>query len=129
MPREIHIISYDSPIFPAHWALWIPSDRVNDKGTKIGKVIHVTGDVFEGFVHEFKRNYVLEGTRRKYHSSLIATVPDASAVDVVGDGGLSMDRNAADAIERAALSIPAPAKSLLSFENSVGLRCFSIPLS
>jgi hypothetical protein len=46
-------------------------------------------DAHDRYCHEFKRNYVLEDTTRKTNSILLAGVPDASLVDVVGDGELT----------------------------------------
>jgi hypothetical protein len=43
MPHKVYLLVYPSPLFPVHWALWIPSDRIDGAGTTLGKGIHVTG--------------------------------------------------------------------------------------
>ncbi|KAG8679437.1 hypothetical protein FRC11_003739, partial [Ceratobasidium sp. 423] len=60
--RKVYLISYDSPFFPAHWIMFIPSasDPV------IGTGIHVTGDAAGGFEHEFKRNYDHKESKRTH---------------------------------------------------------------
>jgi len=65
MTRDIHLIFYPSPLFPAHWGLWIPSVG----NPQIGKMVHVVGDVATGFEHQFKRNYSLITTTRRYDLS------------------------------------------------------------
>jgi hypothetical protein len=84
------------------------------------------GNVAQGFDHEFKRNYVLAGTTRRYQIFLLASVPDEFVVDVVGDGSYGTDKIAADTIERCALSIPAPEKSLNSADNDASHFSFLI---
>jgi len=117
MTRDIHLIFYPSPLFPAHWGLWIPSVG----NPQIGKMVHVVGDVATGFEHQFKRNYSLITTTRRYDLVLLAKVDDKHVVDVPGNGEGSSDKNPADDIERKALTVPAPGKSLISASSQVGL--------
>lgn len=114
--RKIYLIVYRSPLFPAHWSIWVPSLS----NTDIGKRIQVTGDSAQGFEHEFVRNYNATGTKRQRSLFLLAEVDDKHVVDVPGDGTESIDTSAADDIERSALSIPAPGKSLRVTGSSVG---------
>ena len=116
MAREVYLIIYHSPLFPAHWAFWIPSVE----SAKIGKKLHVFGDAAKGFEHEFQRNYSTAGTQRKHSLVLLANVEDKHIVDVPGDGSQSSDKTAADDIERQALAIPAPVKSLNPSADGVG---------
>jgi hypothetical protein len=117
----LYLIVYSSPIFKAHWSIWIPSSRTSPNGHVLGKLIHVTGDVLGGFVHEFKRNYQLGGTVRRFSCLELGQVHASNVVDVAGDGSSSSDTLAYDAIERCALSIPAPPKSLQSATSQVRL--------
>jgi hypothetical protein len=121
MTREVYLIIYHSPLFPAHWALYVPS--VNNP--KVGKKIHVFGDVAKGFEHEFLRNYNPTGTQRRHSLVLLAEVEDQHVVDVPGDGSQSADKTATDGIEQMALSIPAPTKSLTSSIDEVGPHKYS----
>jgi hypothetical protein len=123
MSQDIFLLTYDSPLFPAHWSMWGPSDRLGPGGdhNPLGKVIQVVGDPREGFEHEFKRNEELEGTGCRYHQFLLASVPKAFVVDVVGDGSFTTDKVAVDVIERCALSVPAPGKSLKPVDGEVSL--------
>lgn len=108
--RDIYLIVYHSPMFPAHWAFWIPS--ISDP--QVGKKIHVTGDSFRGFQHEFQRNYYPSTTGRTHSLILLASVEDQFVKDVPGNREFSVDTDAADDIEKKALEIPAPGKSLRS---------------
>jgi hypothetical protein len=66
MSRPVYLIIYHSPIFAAHWALWIPSYDQDVIG-QTGKIINVQGSPCEGFIHEFERNYDLS-TESRSHS-------------------------------------------------------------
>jgi hypothetical protein len=114
MARDIYLIVYTSPLFPAHWTLWIPTEA----NPQIGKGIHATGDAANGFQHEFKRNYDLSEEDRAYRLFLLAQVNDRWVVDVPGDGLFSVDTIPVDGVERIALSVPAPGKSLRTSEGS-----------
>ena len=102
-------------MFPAHWALWIPS--LADPA--VGKVIHVVGDVRNGFEHEFKRNYKPSATTTKHEIIYVSKVASEHVVDVPGNGSRSVDTTAHDDIERAALALPAPPKSLKPVQAGV----------
>jgi len=108
--REIYLLSYNSRLFPAHWGIWIPYIA----NPSVGKVIHVTGDAASGFQHEFKRNYNLLTTGRAHKLTLLAKVSSRHVTDTLGDGLFSIDTIAVDDIERQALAIEAPGKSLMS---------------
>ena len=111
--RTVYLLVYHSPLFPAHWGLWIP----NAGSTTIGKTVHVFGDVANGFEHEFKRNYEPDGTNRRNSLIELAQVEDDHVVDSPGED-FSVDTNPLDDVERVALSIPAPSKSLLSYAEA-----------
>ncbi|KAF2123947.1 hypothetical protein P153DRAFT_327702 [Dothidotthia symphoricarpi CBS 119687] len=110
MPRAIYLVVFKSPLFPAHWGLWIPSAA----DPNIGKRIHASGDAATGFQIFFERNYDLVATRRRYQVLPLAQVLDQHVVDVEGDGSQWSDTTAHDYIEQVALSVPAPARSLIS---------------
>lgn len=116
MDRELSLVVYHSPLFPAHWALYIPS--MTDPA--IGKIVHVTGDARNGFVHEFKRGYLPADDERGHSIIPLARISASHVVDVLSPSGLLVytapDDNllalAVDNVERELLSIPAPGKSL-----------------
>ena len=114
MTRNIYLIVYGSPLFPAHWTLWIPTEA----NPQIGTGVHATGDVVNGFQHEFKRNYNLSEEDRAHRLFLLAQVEDQWVVDVPGDGSFSVDTTPTDGVETIALSVPAPGKSLRTSEGS-----------
>jgi len=62
-----------------------------------------------------------KGTTRRYDLVPLAKVDDKHVVDVPGNGEGSSDKNPADDIERKALTVPAPGKSLISASSQVGL--------
>ncbi|KAF2752611.1 hypothetical protein EJ05DRAFT_505899 [Pseudovirgaria hyperparasitica] len=111
MSRTVHLIVYNSPLFPAHWGLWVPQ---KDGDQNIGKLIHATGDARNGFEVAFKRNYDLGATSRSYQLLPLAQVADQHVVDVKGDGRTGTDTTVHDYLEQVALSIPAPGRSLRS---------------
>lgn len=110
MPRSVHILTSKSRLFPAPWALWIPSQE----NTQVGKIIQAIGDTTEGFEVEFVRNYNLITQHRPREIVFLASIDEKYIVDTPGDGSKIEDRNAVDDIERRALSIPTPGKSLAS---------------
>jgi hypothetical protein len=116
MPRTVYLIIYNSPLFPAHWGLWVPQ---KDGDQNIGKLIHATGDARNGFQVAFKRNYDLGTTSRSYQLLPLAEVADQHVVDVKGDGKKGTDTTAHDYLEQVALSIPAPGRSLRSATSQV----------
>lgn len=117
MPRDLHLVVFNSQLFPTHWSIWVLSNCLNHGGFPVGKLIHVVGDVAHGFDHKFKRNYVLGETTRQYQTFFLTSVLDEFIVDVVGDRSYGTDKITADSIERCALSIPAPEKSLKSADS------------
>lgn len=121
MPRAIYLIVYNSRLFPAHWALWIPSLSEPD----IGKRIHAEGDALTGFQIYFERNYDISTTARAHQAIPLAQVLDHYVVDVTGDGTCSRDQTAHDRIEQVALGIPPPGASLVSATSSVCVLDFS----
>jgi hypothetical protein len=115
MPRTVYLVVYNSPLFPAHWGLWIPQLDNPD----VGKFIEAAGDAANGFDISFERNYDLGSTPRAYRKLPLADVLDQYVVDVRGDGSQSKDQTAHDCIEEVALSIPAPGRSLVSVAAQV----------
>jgi len=117
--RPVYIISYRSPIFPAHWALWIPSYNVETKAEgNVGKKIHVQGDASEGFTHEFLRNYDISMTVRPHSVHFISWTDAANIADGTTSGDLVSDTTATDIIEKLALDVAAPGPSLRSAGSS-----------
>ncbi|TVY14659.1 hypothetical protein LARI1_G005936 [Lachnellula arida] len=114
MPRPVYLIIYHSPIFAAHWALWIPSYEEEVIG-KTGKIINVQGSPSEGFAHEFERNYDLASETRRHSVKLLSLVDSKNIIDTTGD--YSTDNTAIDILESSALTIKAPGPSLRSAEE------------
>lgn len=109
MSLPVYLIIYHSPIFAAHWALWIP-DFEKETAGNTGKIINVQGNPGDGFVHEFERNVDLTEETRSYSLKLLCRIP----LDMVvkADGGHAIDNAPIDKIEEAALAIEAPGPSL-----------------
>ncbi|KAK4691335.1 hypothetical protein P7C71_g5640, partial [Lecanoromycetidae sp. Uapishka_2] len=110
--REIFLIVYNSPLFPAHWAIFIPTTANHD----LGKVIHATGDVLNGFALEFKRGYDLSATSRKKTLIPLCTVDSKYVID--GPADRSTDQKPIDHIESIAATIPAPGKTLKAAKSA-----------
>ncbi|KAF2635919.1 hypothetical protein P280DRAFT_461099, partial [Massarina eburnea CBS 473.64] len=110
MARTIHLAIFNSPIFPAHWALWIPHlDTAN-----IGKLLEADGDAANSFEICFHRNYDLGGDSRRHQILPPGEVDDDLLVDVKGDRTQTVDRIAHDRFEEITLSVAAPKPSLVS---------------
>ncbi|KAK0610659.1 hypothetical protein B0T17DRAFT_545193 [Bombardia bombarda] len=117
MSRTIYLIIYKSPIFPAHWALWIPSQ--NDP--TIGKIINADGDAKYGFELAIERNYDTDQIGRTHRIVQLGQVEDNAVDDDDGcvKGELtSTDCHPRDAVERVAMGVPAPGPSLVSALSS-----------
>ncbi|KAI3325534.1 hypothetical protein HD806DRAFT_490608 [Xylariaceae sp. AK1471] len=110
MPRTIYLIVYNSPLFPAHWALWIPSLE----NPNIGKRIHAEGDVATGFQLSFDRNYDQTQESRSYKVLVLAEVESHHVVDTPANEINSVDRDPKDDIETVASRVPIPGPSLTS---------------
>ncbi|KAL9098095.1 MAG: hypothetical protein Q9163_006178 [Psora crenata] len=114
MSREIKLLVYHSPLFPAHWALFIPLTT----NAQVGKLIQAMGDAKTGFTLEFVRNYNLAFTTRQHSVLPLAVVESSHVVDVPGNETESKDREAVDPIEMKALAVPVPGPSLRSLSSS-----------
>lgn len=115
MSRTICLIIYNAPLFPAHWALWVPSPDI----PTIGKRLHASGDAATGFQIVFERNYDISSETRRHQVLRLDQVSDYYVVDVKGYGNLIEDQTAHDDLERVVLSVPAPAQSLVAVTSQV----------
>ncbi|CAE6406881.1 unnamed protein product [Rhizoctonia solani] len=108
--RSIYILIFHSPIFPAHWALWIPSLSQ----PKIGKIINAVGDPSSGFVREIERQYNPGSVSGSKSTVLLSNRVDAKHIlDSDSSGPEPVDE-----VEKIAAGIPPPEKSLNSTQNS-----------
>ncbi|KAM7219905.1 hypothetical protein V8F06_004760 [Rhypophila decipiens] len=114
MARSVYLLIYNSPLFPAHWAIWIPSEA---KSTT-GKLIHARGDARSGFDVTVDRNYDISQTGRKHEIIPLARVDDSNVVDSPSDAPRTRETGSAgtfspqDKVEQIALRVPAPGPSL-----------------
>ncbi|PGH13164.1 hypothetical protein AJ80_06410 [Polytolypa hystricis UAMH7299] len=100
MSRTVFLLVFRSPLFPAHWALWIPS--ADDKN--VGKVIEVDGSVHTGFEHSIDPVFDLSKTTRTFVVIKLGEISDDTVVD--------SESRIIDPIEQVALSVPAPGPTL-----------------
>lgn len=107
MSHPVYLIVYRSPIFAAHWALWVPVITERAEET-VGKVLQVEGSASEGFAYEIMRNHDLGACSRRKSLVPLCSV-DAAYVD---------DKEE-DTLERLALSVPPPTPSLRSASVTV----------
>ncbi|TVY30603.1 hypothetical protein LHYA1_G000641 [Lachnellula hyalina] len=121
MSRPVYLIIYHSPIFAAHWALWIPYYEQEVAGNS-GKIINVQGSPSEGFLHEFERNYDIAAETRRHSIRLLSWLDSKYIIDTTGD--YSVDSTAIDFLECSALTIQAPGPSLRSAGEHTWLRQF-----
>lgn len=106
---DIFLFCYlPSPLFHAHWALFIPDQARPHCGT----VLNVRGDPLNGFVHEFERGYIPSEDPEKPPKVLkLGTTAERliRSEDTAPDG---KDATAYNQLESLALSIDAPGRSL-----------------
>ena len=108
--RALYVACFvPSPMFPAHWGLWAPGNTDPSTGT----LIQVLGDPLNGFQHEFERQFrPLSQDNRGPLLHELGHVEERylSPIPAGGDATAS----ARNELERLALSIAAPPRSLLS---------------
>lgn len=97
-PKSLQLIVYHSPLFAAHWALFIPS--IGD--LKLGQRIHADGSPATGFEVLNESNYDLRDCTQSYQVIDLSEVNDAD-------------------VDRVAKLVPAPAKSLVSTSLPVSI--------
>lgn len=130
MSRPVSILIFPSPLFPAHWSLFIPSIVTEAIGTRI----HVHGNARSGFTHEFVRNYDIAPSTQGDKLVPLGWVDGRllESNDGLGtsesaecNGGLteSRDVDAKNELERIALSVRAPGPSLNTLQKLVCLPC------
>ncbi|RFU25626.1 hypothetical protein B7463_g10706, partial [Scytalidium lignicola] len=117
--RPIYLIVHNSPIFAAHWAMWIPSyDAQTENVGHFGKLIQVEGNPLEGFKHEFMRNSDITLNTSRKEVILIGWTNEANVRDGTNEGESYTDAQATDVIEEWALYTEAPGPSLRSAGSS-----------
>ncbi|KAK3694173.1 hypothetical protein B0T22DRAFT_437276 [Podospora appendiculata] len=78
--RQLYLACFiPSRLFPAHWAMWVPS--ADDE--HIGTLVQVIGDPLNGFVHEFERGYK---SREDSRPPLLQELGSATEDSVLPDG-------------------------------------------
>ncbi|KAI0418960.1 hypothetical protein F5X98DRAFT_97036 [Xylaria grammica] len=119
MSKTIYLIVYKSPLFPAHWALWVPSAA----DANVGKRIHAEGDAAAGFRLSFDRNYDIREESRKHEVLAVGDVRADLLIDTPGNGVNGADSEPQDAVETVAARVPPPGPSLVSAaERARGTR-------
>lgn len=131
--RRISILIFPSPLFPAHWSLFIASPSPTTES--IGTRIHVHGDAKAGFAHEFVRGYDVSRSTLGDKLVPLGVVDEAVLAEGKGEGegcqehdGVQTETRDVDArneLERIALSVPAPGPSLNSVQHQA--RFFFLP--
>lgn len=106
---DIFLLCYlPSPLFHAHWALFIP----NQARPQCGTVLNVRGNPLNGFVHEFERGYIPSEDPEKPPTVLkLGTIAERLVrSELTAPDG--KDATAYSQLEQLALSIDAPGRSL-----------------
>lgn len=114
MSRPVYLIVYPSPLFPAHWALWLPY-YTNESEGSVGKYINILGDSSTGFSLDIRRSYDLTTTSSKKSQILLCQIDTRHVVDVA-DPWLP-NSTPVDAVEEVASSVQPPGTSLRSAES------------
>ncbi|KAF2789067.1 hypothetical protein K505DRAFT_285057 [Melanomma pulvis-pyrius CBS 109.77] len=95
MSSLLKLVVYHSPLFAAHWALFLPTHT----NSKIGKRIHADGSPASGFEVLFESEYDIRECTQSYEVIELGVVEDAD-------------------LERIARSVNAPGKSLISVSGT-----------
>lgn len=111
MSRPVYLIVYPSPLFPAHWALWLPY-YTNGSEESVGKYINILGDSSTGFSLDIRRAYDLTTTSSKKSQILLCQVDAHHIVDVADPW--SPKSTPVDAVEQVASNVHPPGTSLRS---------------
>lgn len=114
MSRPAYLIVYHSPIFAAHWAMWIPAVEEGAERS-VGKILQVEGSASEGFTYDIVRNHDLDVCSRRKSLVPLCSVDTVHVDDVEGD-----------VLERLALSVPPPNASLRPAGDTVILMSLVI---
>jgi hypothetical protein len=122
MPRAISLLVFPSRLFPAHWALFVPSLESPGSGT----FLNARGNSLSGFTIEIEREYVLADAPM-HKMVLLGEVADDFIVDFDGLGEVQGARNC---LEEVVLSVGALGGSLRKVavegvEEVRALRCES----
>lgn len=106
---DIFLLCYlPSPLFHAHWALFVPEKSRPECGT----VLNVRGDPLHGFEHEFERGYIPSEDPEKPPTMLKLGRIAERLIRSEGTAPDGKDATAYNQLERLALSIDAPGRSL-----------------
>ncbi|KFY16625.1 hypothetical protein V491_05279 [Pseudogymnoascus sp. VKM F-3775] len=117
MSRPVYLIVYPSPLFPAHWALWLPY-YTNGSEESVGKYINILGDSSTGFSLDIRRAYDLTTTSSKKSQILLCQVDAHHIVDVADPW--SPKSTPVDAVEQVASNVHPPGTSLRSAGSADG---------
>ena len=112
MPRTISLVVFNSPLFPAHWGLWIPHLSSDLQGT--GTYLNATGDAAIGFTVEIERNYKVGADGWRYQPLPLGDAADEHVTDTQVDGSWSVDKIARDRLEEVVLGVEPPGPSLVA---------------
>lgn len=106
---DIFLLCYlPSPLFHAHWAVFVPDQARPNCGT----VLNVRGDPLHGFVHEFERGYNPSEDPEKPPAVFKLGTIAKSLVESERNAPDGKDATAYNQLERLALTIDAPGRSL-----------------
>jgi hypothetical protein len=132
MLRPIYLQITHSPLFPAHWAVYVPyasslsACPLPPLSQTKGKLLNATGDPSTGFIHEIRRFYKPGGGET---SLLIGQVDELHVADDTGGGGREVLEEGQeritpkDKLEKLALEVEAPGKSLVGYTDVLGPVC------
>ncbi|KAF2848116.1 hypothetical protein T440DRAFT_177286 [Plenodomus tracheiphilus IPT5] len=126
MSRPLTLLIYNSPLFPAHWALWLPSLS----NPNIGKLPNAVGSASQGFEVVIEREHDVSGITQRYQIVPLGLVSEDCVCDGDAEGGGggagSRDKGVCD-VERVALGVCAPGVSLRGDGDEgleVCVRCY-----
>lgn len=117
--QTLYVLVYPSPLFAAHWSLWLPHSGASGEASDVGDRIHATGDRLNGFQYEYLQDYNAKEDSRRPKSFAIGHVSGSithTSRDVIAEGvvdsGSGTDQAALNPFDQACRKVPVPGPNL-----------------
>jgi hypothetical protein len=118
MPPSISLLVFPSRLFPAHWALFIPSPSSPNTGT----LLNARGTALSGFTIEFESNYSLADAPA--HKRILLGEVAEEFVETYQGKREGEDIVAKNYVEEVVLSVGAPGGSLRNVSGGMEVCYF-----
>ena len=119
---RLHLAIWPSRVFPAHWAIFVPTEHAPVEGgsptAMIGTILDVEGDPLHGFTHRVRPNYdlapELDCGQAEFYPLGVAKFKQSNGTT---QSDSNNDSDLVGVLAEACLSVPPPNKSLRPTET------------